>query len=339
MSHAAELDAHIATVRRFNRFYTRQIGILEERLLDSPFSLTQSRVLYELAHRTNPTASELATVLALDAGYLSRVLRGFTRQRLVRRTRSADDHRQYHLTLTPTGQRAFAALDERSYAQARESLNALTAQDRQRVVGAMSTIEALLSSADSRRDDAADHSATVGTAVEREGNDSAGPSTAPANAYVLRDPLPGDLGWVIARQAALYAQEYNFDRRFEGLIATVIGEFVANFDASGERCWIAERDGAIVGSVFLVRKSAKVAKLRLLYVEPSARGLGVGRRLVQECMRTARRFGYARMTLWTNSVLVSARRIYEAEGFHLVDEQEHTDFGPVFVGQTWEVRL
>jgi DNA-binding MarR family transcriptional regulator/GNAT superfamily N-acetyltransferase len=331
----AELGAHIAAVRRFNRFYTRQIGVLEESLLDSPFSLTQSRVLYELALRTNATATELATVLALDAGYLSRVLRGLTRQRLLRRTRSADDRRQYHVTLTPAGQRAFVALDRRSHAHAHDTLRHLTAQDRQRVIGAMSAIEALLTPTP-----APTLAVAARATIPRTTTTSAiADRPATALSYLLRDPLPGDLGWVIARQAALYAKEYHFDRRFEGLIASVIGEFVANFDATGERCWIAERDGAIIGSIFLVRKSARVAKLRMLYVEPSARGLGVGRRLVQECMRAARQFGYARMTLWTNSVLVSARRIYEAEGFQLIEEHGHTDLGPALVGQTWETDL
>jgi GNAT superfamily N-acetyltransferase len=202
-------------------------------------------------------------------------------------------------------------------------------------VGAMQTIECLLAptSAGTGVGRAPDNGA-INSAMNGASKDAAA-----GVAYLLRDPLPGDLGWVIARQAALYAHEYNFDRRFEGLLASVIGEFVANFDATGERCWIAERDGAIIGSVFLVRKSVTVAKLRMLYVEPSARGLGVGRRLVQECMRTARRMGYQRMTLWTSSDLVSARRIYEKEGFVLVEEHEHRDLGPTFTGQTWETAL
>jgi DNA-binding MarR family transcriptional regulator/GNAT superfamily N-acetyltransferase len=326
-------------VRCFNRFYTCQIGVLEESLLNSPFSLTQSRVLYEIAQRHTTIASELAAALALDAGYVSRVLRGFVRQRLVRRTRSSEDHRQYRLALTAAGQRAFASLDARANSQARQSLDPLTAQDRHRVVSAMHTVETLLATTGAGtgvKPAPADGVINGGSNNTMHG---ASRDASTGTVYLLRDPLPGDLGWVIARQAALYAHEYHFDRRFEGLLATVVGEFVANFDATGERCWIAERDGAIIGSVFLVRKSVTVAKLRMLYVEPSARGLGVGRRLVQECMRAARRMGYTRMTLWTNSVLVSARRIYEAEGFVLVDEHEHRDLGPTLTGQTWETDL
>lgn len=309
----ADLEVRIARMRQFNRFYTRQIGVLQEGLLDSPFSLTQSRVLYELANRDGPTATELAAALDLDAGYLSRVLRGFTKQKLVARARSADDNRHYHLTLTAAGRRAFATLDKHSHAQASATLTALSEVDRNRLLGAMETIETLLAPSNAR----------IATPV----------------GYVLRDPLPGDYGWVVHRQAALYQQEYGYDQRFEGLLASVIAEFVANFDPSGERCWIAERDGAVIGSVFLVRKSKEVAKLRMLYVEPSARGLGVGKRLVQECVRHARRVGYRTMTLWTQRVLVAARSIYEAEGFRLVDVHEHSDFGQTDTGEIWERAL
>jgi len=307
-------DADVATMRRFNRFYTRHIGVLQEGLLESTFSLTQSRVLYEIANRATTTATELASALDIDAGYLSRILSGLVRQKLVVRARAREDNRHYNLSLSAAGQRAFASLDTHSHAQASHTLDALPPNEQRRLIGSMQAIESILGRDSTQRD-----------------------SSAPA--FVLRDPLPGDFGWIVHRQTMLYANEYGFNRRFEALILQVTADFAANFDAACERCWIAERDGAIVGAVFLVRKSKYVAKLRMLYVESSARGLGLGQRLVQECKRHAKRVGFRTLTLWTHSILTSAIRIYEAEGFKLVSEEKTADFGPALTGQTWEVAL
>jgi DNA-binding MarR family transcriptional regulator/GNAT superfamily N-acetyltransferase len=306
----SQLDRRVAAVRRFNRFYTRRIGVLNEGLLRSPFSLSEVRVLFELAHRPNLTASTLREELGLDAGYLSRLLRDFQKRGLVERTSSAADGRVSHLNLTHQGREEFAALDTRASDEVRALLRGLPVAEQRRLLAAMRTIQ-----------DALDASPGKG---------------AP---YLLRLHQPGDMGWVVHRHGVLYAQEYGWDERFEALIAEVVASFIQHFDPKRERCWIAERDGEIVGSVFLVRKSKTVAKLRLLLVEPSARGLGIGARLVDECIRFARRAGYRKMTLWTNSVLDAARRIYQRAGFHLVDEQPHNHFGPDLVGQTWELEL
>jgi DNA-binding MarR family transcriptional regulator/GNAT superfamily N-acetyltransferase len=302
-------DHRIAAVRRFNRFYTQKIGVLREGLLDSAFSLTEARVLYELAHRDAPTASALSRDLGLDAGYLSRILRGFQRQGLLERTRSSSDGRQRHLALTRQGRAAFAPLDARSRKENGALLAPLSEPAQGRLVEAMSTIEGLL---------------------------GAGQAGAP---YLLRAHQPGDMGWIIHRHAALYAQEYGWNVEFEALVAGIAAAFIRNYDAARERCWIAERDGAIVGSVLLVGKSATVAKLRLLLVEPQARGLGIGRRLVSECLRFARAAGYRKITLWTNANLHAARRLYEEAGFRLVAEAPHHSFGHDLVGQTWELKL
>src|SRR5512145_615185 len=290
----AELDERIGAMRRFNRFYTQKIGVLREGLLDSPFSLSEARVLYELANRDAPTASELARDLGFDAGYLSRIVRGFQGRRLLAKRRSERDGRQSHLTLTAKGRRAFATLDRRSRAEIGGLLSALIIEDQRRLVAAMRTIEGIL--APDRR--------------------------APA-AYLLRPHRPGDIGWVIGRHGALYAEEYGWDATFEALVAEIAGRFLRDFDAKRERCWIAERDGANVGSVFLVKDTDVVAKLRLLLVDPKARGLGIGRRLVDECIQGARMLGYARLTLWTNDVLHAARHIYERAGFRLAREEPH----------------
>jgi DNA-binding MarR family transcriptional regulator/GNAT superfamily N-acetyltransferase len=303
-------EDRIAAVRRFNRFYTQRIGVLREGLLDSPFSLTQSRVLYELAHRPPLTASELARDLALDAGYLSRILRGFEADRLVARTPSEADGRQSFIALTPAGRDAFAPLDSRSRAEIGTLLAPLSEPQQRRLVEAMATIATLL-----------------------------GGAPAAKEPYLLRPHRPGDMGWVVHRHGVLYAEEYGWDETFEALVAEVVAGFIRNFDPKRERCWIAEKDGAIVGSVFLVRKSDEVAKLRLLYVEPGARGLGLGRRLVEECLRFARSAGYRRITLWTNSILLPARRIYETTGFSLVASEPHRSFGHDLVGETWERAL
>jgi DNA-binding MarR family transcriptional regulator/GNAT superfamily N-acetyltransferase len=300
-------DARIAAIRRFNRFYTQRIGVLREGLHESPFSLAQSRVLYELAHRPPLTASALAKELALDPGYLSRILRGFEGQGLVERTQSEADGRQSFIALTNAGRAAFAPLDRGSREEIGALLATLAEPEQRRLVGAMKMIEDLL-----------------------------GEDSARKEPYLLRPHQPGDMGWVVHRHGVLYADEYGWDESFEALVAEVAADFIKNFDPKRERCWIAEKDGAIVGSVFLVRKSDEVAKLRLLYVEPSARGLGLGRRLVEECIRFARSAGYRRITLWTNSVLVAARGIYERTGFALVASEPHRSFGHDLVGETWE---
>lgn len=306
----AEIDERIGAVRQFNRFYTQRIGVLKEGLLDSPFSLSEARVLYELANRDAPTASELARDLGFDAGYLSRILRGFQGRRLLAKRRSANDGRQSHLTLTANGRRAFATLDRRSRAEIGGLLGKLAPEDQRRLVAAMGTIEGLLA-----------------------------PRRGQGAPYLLRPHRPGDIGWVIARHGALYAEEYGWDATFEALVAEIAARFVRNFDAKRERCWIAERDGENVGSVFLVKDKETVAKLRLLLVDPKARGLGIGRRLVGECVHGARTLGYTKLTLWTNDVLHAARHIYEETGFRLVREEPHRSFGHDLIGQYWELAL
>lgn len=298
---------HVAAVRRFNRFYTRQIGVLHEHLLESEFSLTEVRVLYELAHRDAPTATEIRGELALDAGYLSRLLRGFERRGLVARRRSAADGREHLVALTPRGRAVLSPLEARSNAEVAALLGALSTTDGERLVAAMRTIERLLDG-----------------------------GAGPRGGYRLRRHRPGDMGWVVQRHGALYYQEYGWDERFEALVAGIVAQFIEKLDPGAERCWIAERDGEPVGCVFVVRRSKTVAQLRLLLVEPAARGLGIGRRLVGECLRFARHAGYAKIMLWTNDVLHAARRIYEQAGFRLRHQERHTSFGHDLVGQTWE---
>lgn len=307
----APLAQRVAAMRRFSRFYTARIGALREGLHDSPFSLTEARVLYELAHRDGLTAAQLARELALDPGYLSRLLRAFARRGLLDRTTSATDGRQSLLALTKAGRAAFAPLDTASRDEIGALLAPLSDAQQRRLVAAMQAIEGLL-----------------------------GPPPGPARApYLLREHQPGDIGWIIHRQAALYAAEYGWDERFEALLAEIGAQFINRFDAEKERCFIAERDGEIVGSAFVVKQSARVAKLRMVYVESSARGLGIGGRLVDECIRFARRKGYRKIVLWTNDILVSARRIYQAAGFVLVSEERHHSFGHDLVGQYWELTL
>ena len=303
------LAGRVAAVRRFNRFYTRQIGVLGD-YLDSPFSLTEARVLYELAHREAPTAAELAAEIGLDAGYLSRILRRFEQRGFLQRARSRTDGRRAHLTLTARGRKAFAPLDTRSRDEVAALLGRLPAAKQQRLVEALRTVEDLLA-----------------VPAER------------ASPYLLRPHQPGDLGWVVHRHAVLYAEEYGFNEEFEALVATVVADFVKRFDPRRDHCWIAEKDGVPVGSVFCVHRTARVAQLRLLLIEPGARGVGLGARLVDECIRFARRAGYRTLTLWTNSILVAARRLYEAAGFRLIDSEPHRSFGHDLVGETWELDL
>jgi DNA-binding MarR family transcriptional regulator/N-acetylglutamate synthase-like GNAT family acetyltransferase len=302
----------VDAVRQFNRFYTRRIGVLDEGLLDSPFSLAESRVLYELAERERPTATELASALGLDAGYLSRILHAFERRRLVARTASADDRRQTLLKLTQQGARAFATLEGRTREQIGAMLVDLRPADQRRLIDAMRTIEHLLDGA-------------------------AAPTSEP---YLLRPHQPGDMGWVVHRHGLLYAQEYGYDEHFEALVAKIVASFLERFDPRRERCWIAERHGEMVGSVFLVKKSKTVAKLRLLLVEPSARGLGIGARLVSECVRFAKQAGYQTITLWTQSELTAARHLYERAGFRLTRKKRHDSFGKKnLIAETWDLTL
>ena len=316
MKTGARLERRIASVRAFNRFYTGKIGVLSEHLLGSPFALAGVRVLYELAHwpQGEPaTASVLAARLALDEGYLSRILRGFEERGLLRKKPLADDGRRKALALSARGARLFASLDVRSHDETAAMLAELRESEQIRLVGAMGTIEELL---DPRAAKARSRSVCV-----------------------LRPPQPGDIGWVVHRHGALYAQEYGYDEEFEALVAEIAARFVRRFDAKRERCWIAERDGEIVGSVFLVKKSAKAAKLRLLLVEPRARGSGIGRRLVDECVRFARAAGYSKITLWTQNDLHAARHLYALAGFRCVAAQPHASFGKKLVAETWELAL
>ncbi len=302
------LDRRIAAVREFNRFYTRRIGVVRDGYLRSRFSLTEVRVLYELAHRDGLTASQIAAELDLDAGYLSRMLRQFEQAGLLARDASSADRRHTLLTLTEAGRMAFAPLEQRSRQEIGALLAALPEPAQEALVGGMRTIARLL-------------------------------TDAPTPAWFSRHPAPGDIGWVIGRHGALYAEEYGLNHKFEALVAQVAGAFLDGHDPARERCWIAERDGARVGSVFLVRKTDEIGKLRLLLVEPSARGLGVGKRLVEECIAFARQVGYRRVTLWTNDILVAARGIYRTAGFRLVSSAPHNDFGPPMVGEEWELDL
>jgi DNA-binding MarR family transcriptional regulator/N-acetylglutamate synthase-like GNAT family acetyltransferase len=304
---AATVDA----VRAFNRFYTRRIGALGHHLLDSPYSLSEARVLYELAHRDNATAADLARDLSVDAGYLSRILRRFQTRGLLERSPSADDGRSSLLRLTARGRQAFTPLDSRARREVSAMLDPLPHAGRQDVVAAMETIERLLD----------------------------GRPEASGVPFVLRPHQPGDMGWVVHRHGALYAQEWGYNQEFEALVARIVADFLDHFDPAREQCWIAERNGAIIGSVFLVSKSKTVAKLRLLLVEPSARGLGLGHRLVAECIRFARQAGYRTIALWTQSELRAARHLYKEAGFVCVEKKPHRSFGKDLVAETWELKL
>jgi DNA-binding MarR family transcriptional regulator/GNAT superfamily N-acetyltransferase len=306
----------VPAIRHFNRFYTRLLGTLNEHLLKSPLSLAEARVLYELAHRTQPTASEIAAALGLDMSYLSRILQGFTRAKLIRRRLSSTDRRQTTVTLTTAGQQLFNSLDRRSSDQVRQILAPLTSKQQADLVASMTTIKSLLG----------DHLAETGAPI------------------ILRQHHPGDMGWVIQRHGALYAQEYGWDERFEALVARIAADFIDHLDPASERCWIAERDGQRLGCVFLVRDTESsepnhTARLRLLLVDPAARGLGLGSILVQQCTAFARSAGYRRIVLWTNSVLTSARRIYENEGYRLLSKKPYTAFGKDLVSQDWQLDL
>ncbi|HEV7991079.1 MAG TPA: helix-turn-helix domain-containing GNAT family N-acetyltransferase [Gemmatimonadaceae bacterium] len=303
----------IAGIRRFNRFYTRLVGALGDGYLDSPLSLSEGRVLFELAHRESPTAAVLVEDLGLDAGYMSRLIRRLERRRLVKRTRSAVDGRQSHLALTAAGRSAFRALDTKADQLVAELIDPIETGDRRRLLDAMRTVSTLLGA-----------------------NDSPAAST-----IVLRPPRAGDFGWVVYRHGVLYSTEYGWNQRFEALVARVVADYLESHDPRLECCWIAERDGERVGSVFVMKDPQRpgVAKLRLLFVEQSARGHGIGRRLVDECTRFARHAGYHTISLWTNSVLTAARRIYAEAGYHRVKEEVHDTFGQKLTAETWEMSL
>jgi DNA-binding MarR family transcriptional regulator/N-acetylglutamate synthase-like GNAT family acetyltransferase len=301
----------VQAIRRFNRFYTRQIGVLQEHLLESQFSLSELRVLYELAHREQVTARDLCLELGLDRGYLSRMLQNFEKNRWIKTTPSADDRRRVFLTLTAKGRKVFTPLEQRSSDEVSAMLTRLAPEQQERLLSAIRDVESVLAPS---------------------------PKTHPA--YIVRTHRPGDLGWVVWRHGVLYSQEYGYDERFEAMVADIVAEFVASFDPARERFWIAEKNGSQVGSVCLVKKSASVAKLRLLLVEPSARGLGIGKRLVDECVQFAREVGYKKITLWTQSELTAARRIYEGAGLKQVGEEKHQSWSRKdLVAETWVLKL
>jgi DNA-binding MarR family transcriptional regulator/GNAT superfamily N-acetyltransferase len=304
-------DYAVATVRGFNRFYTRQIGVLNEHLLESKFSLTEMRVLYELAHRTGTTAAELCKDLGLDPGYLSRMIQRFEKAGLLARVKYQADARQSVLSLTARGRKTFAPFEARSGEQVAEILHKLGPGEQKRLLEAMSTIEGLL-----------------------------GTKAKPGSRYLLRRHRPGDMGWVVHRHGVLYSQEYGYDERFEALVAEIVAHFIQHFDPKRDACWIAEKDGENVGSVFLVKNSKTVAKLRLLLVETSARGLGIGKRLVEECVRFARQAGYKRIVLWTQSELRAARHLYKEAGFKLTGQKRHDSWSREgLVAETWQLKL
>jgi DNA-binding MarR family transcriptional regulator/GNAT superfamily N-acetyltransferase len=307
---AREETQRIAAVRRFNRFYTQELGVLQPAWLDSPYSLTEARVLYEISHRAGATATDIARDLGLDAGYLSRILRRFHKSGLIRRQVSPADRRQSFLSMTARGDKAYAPLEKR----AREDVGALLArlsvplQDR--LIASMGAIETM-----------------IDTRPKAESN------------IILRDPRPGDLGWMVGRHATLYQEEYGWADNFEGVCAQIVADFAANFDPRYDRGWIAEMDGQNVGSVLLVKDTAQVARLRLLLVEPAARGRGLGSRLTDECIRFARERSYRSITLWTHRVLTTARHIYERAGFRLRSSEARRNFGQDVVSEHWDLVL
>jgi DNA-binding MarR family transcriptional regulator/ribosomal protein S18 acetylase RimI-like enzyme len=305
-----DIETRIAAVRRFNRFFTRRLGVLREGLLHTPYSLTESRILYEIANRDHVIAADLSKELGLDPGYLSRMLDRLEQQGLIQKVQSPSDGRQRLLRLTPDGEEAASLLDRRSREEIGEMLGNLSEQDQNRLMQAMHTIEQLL-----------------------------GEGLKYSEPYVLRQHEPGDMGWIVHMHGRLYAEEYGWDERFEALVAQICSDFINRYNPDRERCWIAEMDGQIVGSVMVVQESDEAAKLRLLLVDPRARGLGLGKRLVDECIRFARRKGYRKLVLWTNHVLVQARNIYQKAGFVLVKQEPHRSFGPELIGETWELSL
>lgn len=310
MTSTQTIEPQVSAVRRFNRFYTRQIGVLQERLLHSEYSLTEVRVMFELAHSENLTAGDLIRELGLDPGYLSRILRSFETRGLLAKKASTADRRQFLLQLTRQGKQVFQSLDTRSNIEVEALLRRLSPLQEKKLLAAMAAIQEILQSREE-----------------------------PESPYLLRQHQPGDMGWVVYRHGVLYAKEYGWDERFEALVAEIVAKFIQHYDPKCERCWIAERLGEVVGSVFLVKHSKNAAKLRLLLVEPSARGLGIGRRLVDECIRFARQAGYRKITLWTQSNLDAARGIYKKAGFSIVESQPNNRFGHDLISETWELEL
>ena len=305
-----DFDQEVAAVRAFNRFYTRKLGVLDQHLLNSPFSLSEARVMYELAHRDDAAAKDIGIELGLDAGYLSRIVQNFEENGLITRKPLPADRRQYRIGLTAKGRQAFAKLDRTSHDEVAAMLGQLSDADRARIVHAMAAIEHVLA-----------------------------PQAAKRPAFLLRSHRPGDIGWVVSRHGAVYAQEYGWDISFEALVAEITAQFIRSFDPAREHCWIAEIDGKPVGSIFLVKASDEVAKLRLLLVDKTARGLGVGRALTEQCIRFARETGYRSITLWTQSILVAARDIYQRAGFVRAATEPHHSFGVDLIGETWEMKL
>jgi DNA-binding MarR family transcriptional regulator/GNAT superfamily N-acetyltransferase len=301
--------SHVDAVRRFNRFYTRRIGVLHSSYLGSPFPLPQARLLYEIGHRGECTASELGAELDIDLGYLSRLLQGLKRQRLVQGEPARHDARHIRLTLTPKGRKAFGTLDETSRRTMGEMLAPLARGERERLVAALQTVESVLE------------------------------PRAAKDGITLRAHRHGDMGWVVERHGVLYRQEYGWGALFEALVADIVAKFLRGYDAKRERCWIAERAGERVGSVFVVRESGTLAKLRLLLIEPQARGAGLGKRLVEECIAFARKAGYRKLVLWTHANLLAARAIYTSLGFRKVRSEPHRQFGVPLVGEYWELPL
>jgi DNA-binding MarR family transcriptional regulator/N-acetylglutamate synthase-like GNAT family acetyltransferase len=312
MTAATPAKQRIAAVRRFNRFYTRQIGVLRRNYLDSPYSLGEMRVLYELAHGGAQTASDIGRALNLDAGYLSRVLRNFEKRGLIARKTSRADARQSDIAMTARGIKMFAPFEKRSQDFVGTMLGKLKADEQARLVASMGTIENLLGE----------------------------PGPVPKRSYTLRAPRHGDFGWMVTRHAELYAQEYNWTEPFEGLCAQIVADFVNNYDAKLERCWIAEMNGENVGCIMLVQDAQpSVARIRLLLVDPKARGLGLGARLVDECVKFARQAGYKKITLWTHSILTAARHIYQQAGFTLTSSEKKRSWGEDVVAEYWDLEL
>ena len=304
-----KVDAQVGAIRAFNRFYTRKIGVVDG-MASSPFALAEARVLYELAHREQATATDIRKELGLDAGYMSRILREFERRKLIRREQSKTDERQKFLSLTAKGRKAFTPLDARSNRDVAAMLEGLSPTKRKQLVDAVQAVRRLL-----------------------------GDKVQTSTSYLLRQHQPCDLGWIVHRQAILYAEEYGWDGTYEALASEIVAQFIKNYDPKRERCWIAEKDGASVGGVFVAKASDDIAQLRLLHVEAQARGLGIGKRLVEECVRFARQAGYEKMTLWTQNNLHAARHIYKQAGFQVVREQQHHSFGKDLTAETWELAL
>jgi DNA-binding MarR family transcriptional regulator/predicted N-acetyltransferase YhbS len=304
------LESQIAAIRGFSRFYTRKLGIIEPKLLASPWTLQEARIIYEIAQHDSCTATDLVQILGLDAGFLSRTLQALQRRQIVARKPSKADRRANELALTAKGRAAFAELDRRSRDEVGALLAELDDRERSAVVNAMTVIAQALEP----------------------------PARKPAG-FMLRNHRPGDIGWIVSRHGAIYAREYGWDISFEALGAEITAQFLRSYDPAREQCWIAEIGGEPVGSIFLVKASNDVAKIRLLLVERKARGLGVGRALVEQCLRFARDAGYSSVTLWTQSILVAAREIYQRAGFQCVRQEKHHSFGVDLVGETWELKL